>query len=210
MGSCPPGTVEFWFELGSNYSYPGVMRIEEAAVERGAKLAWRPFLLEPIFRSFGWESSPFVLQTEKGAHVWIDVERQCRKQEIPWKKPSSFPQRAILPMKVALVGTDQPRIGACKRMMLLNVRRDAEIDAGAPVRDVLEGLGLPADSIINAAPSEQTKSRLRDQTTAAQPRGIFGAHTFFVGDDVFWGNGRLEDAWDMAAGMAAGCPQSVS
>src|SRR5262245_52395838 len=62
--------IELWFEFGSNYSYLSVMRIEEAASAHGVRVVWRPFLLGPIFKSFGWETSPFVAQKEKGAYVW--------------------------------------------------------------------------------------------------------------------------------------------
>ena len=59
--------IEFWFEFGSNYSYLSMMRIEEAAARSGVKVAWQPFLLRPIFKSFGGDNSPFVLQKQKGA-----------------------------------------------------------------------------------------------------------------------------------------------
>lgn len=65
-----PPSIDFWFEFGSNYSYLSAMRIEEAAAQRGVVVRWRPFLLGPIFQSFGWSSSPFVLQKAKGAYVW--------------------------------------------------------------------------------------------------------------------------------------------
>ena len=61
--------IEFWFEFGSNYSYLSVMRIEDEARRRGVRIAWKPFLLGPIFRALGFENSPFVLQKEKGAYV---------------------------------------------------------------------------------------------------------------------------------------------
>ena len=77
--SAPAPEIEFWFEFGSNYSYLSVMRIEDAARRRGVRIVWKPFLLGPIFRALGMETSPFVLQKEKGAYVWQDMVRQCRK-----------------------------------------------------------------------------------------------------------------------------------
>jgi 2-hydroxychromene-2-carboxylate isomerase len=74
-----PFAIEFWFDFGSNYSYLSVMRIEEAAREKGVPIIWKAFLLGPIFRVLGMANSPFVLQKEKGAYVWRDMERQCRK-----------------------------------------------------------------------------------------------------------------------------------
>lgn len=199
----PQAALEFWFEFGSNYSYITVMRIEKAAAAHGVKLIWRPFLLGPIFKSFGWTSSPFVLQKEKGAYTWKDMVRQCRKYGIPWKHPDAFPRSGVLPMRVALVGAEQPWIGEyCRRVMMLNFAYDQDIDNVQAVSEVLKGMGLPAGDIITEATAEPTKLRLREQTGAAQAKGIFGAPTFFVGDEMFWGNDRLEDALAFAVSSA--------
>lgn len=187
--------IEFWFEFGSNYSYLSVMRIEDAAARAGLTVDWRPFLLGPIFRGLGWATSPFVLQPAKGEYVWNDMARQCRKLGLPWTRPSVFPRHALLPLRVALLGAEQPWIGAyCRRMMSLNFAEDREIDRPEVVAEVLEALGLPSASIIEAAQSQANKLRLRQQTDAAQARGIFGAPTFFVDGEMYWGNDRLDDA----------------
>ena len=90
-------TIEFWFEFGSNYSYLSVMRIENAAREKAVPIIWKPFLLGPIFRAMGMANSPFVLQKEKGAYVWRDMERQCRKYGLQWRQPSTFPRLGVVP-----------------------------------------------------------------------------------------------------------------
>lgn len=187
--------IEFWFEFGSNYSYLSVMRIEEAATRLQVPIRWKPFLLGPIFRTFGWDTSPFVLQKAKGAYVWKDMARECHKLGLPWVRPTTFPRAALLPMRVALVGAEQPWIGAyCRRIMTLNFAEDRAIDAPDVVAEVLDRLGLPAGQIIDVAQSEPNKLRLREQTETARARGIFGAPTFFVGDEMYWGNDRLDDA----------------
>jgi 2-hydroxychromene-2-carboxylate isomerase len=192
--------IEFWFEFGSNYSYLSVMRIEAVAAQYGVGIVWKPFLLGPIFKSFGWDTSPFVLQKEKGEYVWTDMARQCRKYALPWTRPSSFPRLALLPMRVALIGAEQPWIGEyCRKIMLLNFAEDRDIDSQDAVGEILVQLGLPAGEIINDARAEQNKRRLREQTETARAKGIFGAPTFFVGNEMFWGNDRLEDALASAA-----------
>lgn len=197
----PAKTIEFWFEFGSNYSYLSVMRIEEEATRRGVKVVWKPFLLGPIFRSFGWETSPFVLQKAKGDYVWRDMARLCRKYGLIWRQPSVFPRTAVLALRVALVGAEKPWMNEfCQRIMRLNFALDQDIGSEAAVKDVLRQLGLPADAVVAEAQSEANKLRLREQTEAAQARGIFGAPMFFVGDEMFWGNDRLDDALDFAAG----------
>lgn len=187
--------IEFWFEFGSNYSYLSVMRIEAAAARYQLPIRWKPFLLGPIFRSFGWATSPFVLQEKKGDYVWKDMARECRKYGLPWQRPSTFPRAALLPLRVALVGAEQPWMGAyCRRVMSLNFAEDRDIDAHDVVAEVLGQLGLPAPQIISEALSDANKLKLRQQTEAAQALGIFGAPTFFVGGEMFWGNDRLDDA----------------
>ncbi|MDL2338391.1 MAG: 2-hydroxychromene-2-carboxylate isomerase, partial [Pseudomonadota bacterium] len=172
-----------------------VMRIEEAAARVRVPIRWKPFLLGPIFRGFGWNTSPFVLQKAKGDYVWKDMERQCRKFDLPWVQPTAFPRSGLLPLRVALVGAEQPWMGAfCRRVMALNFAEDREIDAPDVVAEVLEQLGLSARQILDEAQSESNKLKLRQQTEAAQARGVFGAPTFFVGDEMFWGNDRLDDA----------------
>jgi 2-hydroxychromene-2-carboxylate isomerase len=191
----PSPEIEFWFEFGSNYSYLSVMRIEDAAQRRGVRIVWRPFLLGPIFRALGMETSPFVLQKEKGAYVWQDMARQCRKYGLRWVQPSTFPRLGVLPLRVALLGAEQPWIGAfCRQVMELNFVLDQDIDRPDRLAPILMELGLPASDILDQAQAEPTKRRLREQTEQARARGIFGAPTFFVGTEMFWGNDRLDDA----------------
>lgn len=193
--SSPPPSIEFWFEFASNYSYLSVMRIEAAAAERGIRVLWRPFLLGPIFQSFGWDNSPFVLQKLKGDYVWQDMVRQCRKYGLPWRKPGSFPRLALLPARVALLGAERPWMNAfCQRMMQINFVEDRDPNTEAAVSEVLHELGLPAGALIAEAQSEACKRLLRAQTELARSKGIFGAPTFFVGGEMFWGNDRLDDA----------------
>lgn len=191
----PSKALDFWFEFGSNYSYLSVMRIEQEAARLGVQVRWQPFLLGPIFRSFGWETSPFVLQKAKGEYVWKDMIRECQKYGLPWTRPSTFPRTALLPLRVALIGAEQPWMGEyCRRIMQLNFAADREIDSVGVVSGVLGELDLPARQFIEQAQSDANKLRLRTQTETARAKGIFGAPTFFVGEEMFWGNDRLEDA----------------
>ena len=191
----PSPEIELWFEFGSNYSYLSVMRIEDEAQRRGVRIVWRAFLLGPIFRALGMETSPFVLQKEKGAYVWQDMARQCRKYGLRWVEPSTFPRLGVLPLRVALLGAEQPWIAAfCRRVMELNFVLDQDINRPDRLAPILMELGLPASDILDQAQAEPTKRRLREQTEQARARGIFGAPTFFVGTEMFWGNDRLDDA----------------
>jgi 2-hydroxychromene-2-carboxylate isomerase len=194
-------TLELWFDLASNYSYLTLMRVEELARRAGVTLRWEPFLLGPIFESFGWNSSPFVLQKEKGAYVWKDMERQARKYGLPWKKPSRFPQNTVLPVRVALLGRDEPWMPSfCRAMARANFAEDRDISSVETVTEVLHALALPAADVLARLQSPEEKPRLRAQVQRAQALGIFGAPTFFARGEMFWGNDRLEDALETARG----------
>jgi 2-hydroxychromene-2-carboxylate isomerase len=196
--------IEFWFEFASNYSYLSVMRIEGEAKRHGVRILWRPFLLGPIFRDLRMETSPFVLQKEKGAYVWQDMERQCRKYGLRWKRPSTFPRLSVLASRVALIGAEQPWMADyCRRVMELNFALDKDINSPTQLSPILAELGLSADEILAQAQAEPTKALLRKQTERARARGIFGAPTFFVGTEMFWGNDRLDDALQLAADGSA-------
>lgn len=196
--------IEFWFEFASSYSYLSVMRIEAEAQRLGVGIHWKPFLLGPIFRALGMETSPFLLQKEKGAYAWQDMARQCRKYGLRWTRPSTFPRLSVLPARVALLGAQEAWIGAfCRGVMELNFVRDQDIDTPDRLAPILTQLGLPASDILREAQAEATKSRLRAQIEEARRKGIFGAPTVFVGTEMFWGNDRLDDALQLASGRAA-------
>jgi 2-hydroxychromene-2-carboxylate isomerase len=198
-----PPEIEFWFEFGSNYSYLSVMRIEDEARRRGVRVAWKPFLLGPVFRALGMAASPFVLQKEKGAYVRQDMERQCRKYGLRWVQPSTFPRIGVLPLRIALLAVGQPWIGAfCKRVMELNFALDQDINQPDQLAPILVDLRLPVGEIFERAQSEANKALLRSQTEQARTKGIFGAPTFFVGAEMFWGNDRLDDALWLASQQA--------
>lgn len=192
-------TIEFWFDFGSNYSYLGMMRIRRLALEAGVRVDLKPFLLGPIFKAQGWDTSPFVLQAAKGRYVWRDMARQCAKYGLRWRQPSVFPRNGLLAARVALRGEGTQWVDAfCERVMLANFADDRDIGDEAVIGGILAGLGVDSGAIVAAAQGDACKEALRARTAAAQARGIFGAPTFFVGDEMFWGNDRLEDALSLA------------
>jgi len=191
--------IEIWFDFGSNYSYLSVMRIEELSKTAGCQVAWRPFLLGPIFKSIGWETSPFILQKLKGEHMWIDMVRQCKKYNLPWAKPTVFPRKAVLPLRVVAFAVDTSWVAEfCRIIMLKNFAEDEDISDPLVIESVLEQIGLCGSEIIQKSLEPENKLKLRHFTETAQELGIFGGPTFFVGNEMFWGNDRLEDAIEFA------------
>ncbi|MCZ4303956.1 2-hydroxychromene-2-carboxylate isomerase [Zoogloeaceae bacterium G21618-S1] len=190
-----PQPVEIWFEFASSYSYLAVMRVEAAAREAGVPLHWRPFLLGPVFLSLGWNDSPFNIYPPKGRYMWRDMARLAAKYDIPFRLPSQFPRNGLLAARVAMLGQTQPWIGDFARAaMRANFGEDRDIGQREVIAEILAALNLPAAGLIEAAQTPDNKLALRQQTEQAATLGIFGAPTFLVGGEMFWGNDRLDDA----------------
>jgi len=192
--------VEFWFEFASTYSYPAAMRIETLAAKQDVQLVWRPFLLGPIFQQQGWTDSPFNLYPVKGRYMWRDMERICAGMDIPLRKPTAFPRNGLLAARIACAHSEEAWAPSFVRAVYrANFTEDAEISDPAVIERCLTTLGLDATAILAAAQTPAAKDKLKAQTAEAMTRGIFGAPSFVVGDELFWGNDRLEDALAWAA-----------
>lgn len=187
--------IAFWFDLGSPYSHLSAARIEALADKAAVQVDWYPFLLGPIFKSMGWKDSPFNEQPLKRDYMWLDVARQARKYGMAFKRPSVFPRRALSATRLAVAGEGAPWLPEfCRRVMAQNFVDDLEIDSLASIESTLGGLVEDSQALIEMANHESTKQRTRQRTEQAIQLGIFGAPTFFVHNEMFWGDDRLEDA----------------
>lgn len=190
--SRPP--LQFWFDFGSTYSYPAALRIEEAA---GADVRWRPFLLGPIFRLQGWGDSPYNLNPLRGAYMWRDIERICRRHQFPFRRPGVFPRHGLLAARVCCVAPDAAWVPAfCRAVFRANFAQDREISDREVIGGILDGLGEKGSELIGRATSPEVKESLRRRTGEAEALGLFGAPHFVVGNEIFWGNDRLDEALD--------------
>ncbi|HXL68434.1 MAG TPA: DsbA family protein, partial [Xanthobacteraceae bacterium] len=96
-------TLDFWYDFASTYSYLTAARGEAAAKAAGVELRWRPFLLGPIFRAQGWETSPFVLYPARGTYMLRDLDRHLAALGLPeLKPPQQFPSNSLLAARAAL------------------------------------------------------------------------------------------------------------
>jgi 2-hydroxychromene-2-carboxylate isomerase len=188
-------TLEFWFEFASSYSYPAALRIEAAAQAAGVAVDWKPFLLGPVFRQQGYDSSPFVQFPAKGRYMWRDLERICATQGIAFRKPSSFPRTSVLGARLVAAYAGESWVpGFVRALYRANFEHDRNIDAAGIVHECLAAALPDADARIAAVQAEPLKQRLRENTERAATLGLFGAPSFRVGDELFWGNDRLDDA----------------
>jgi 2-hydroxychromene-2-carboxylate isomerase len=191
--------VEFWFEFASTYSYPAAMRIERCAAERTVPIVWKAFLLGPIFAAQGWTDSPFNIYPAKGRYMWRDLERICAREGLALRRPSIFPRSGLVAARVACLASEAPWLPDFVRSVYVaNFAEDRAIDEPAVIGEILDTLGLPGRDLLARASSAEGKARLRQRNDEAAARGLFGAPTMLVGDEMFWGNDRLEDALDWA------------
>jgi 2-hydroxychromene-2-carboxylate isomerase len=187
--------IEFWFEFASTYSYPAAMRIESLAREHGVGVDWRVFLLGPIFKSVGWNDSPFNLFPAKGRYMWRDMKRVCEAHGIPFQRPSTFPRNGLLASRIACRYSDEPWLPQfVKSVYAANFARDLDIASSETLEECLAGCVADPRKIIEDAQSSQSKKALQERTEQARDRDVFGAPTFFLGGEMYWGNDRLEMA----------------
>jgi hypothetical protein len=93
--------LDFWFDFASTYSYLAAVRIGSLAVKASVDVRFRPFLLGPIFKAQGWDTSPFSIYQAKGRYMWRDMERQAADLGRPFRRPDVFPQNSLLAARVA-------------------------------------------------------------------------------------------------------------
>ena len=187
--------IEFWFDFASTYSYLTAARIEELALTKNLKILYRPFLLGPIFNEQGWNNSPFVIYPAKGEYMWKDVARQAAKYGLKFQRPSQFPRNGLLPARVATAAENEawlPRF--VQRVFDAEFTKDADISSPQVVAEILSDLKVDPDTWLTKAADGQTKLALRARTEEAKAKSVFGAPTFFIGREMFWGDDRLEDA----------------
>lgn len=187
--------MQFWFEFASTYSYPAALRVEALARQHGVTLEWKAFLLGPIFQAQGWNDSPFNLFPVQGRYMWRDLERICADLELPLHRPSLFPRNSVLAARVACRFAAEPWLPDFVRAVFrANFVEDQDIAQPEVLEHCLEILGLPGAKLLQQAQSAESKALLRTQIEQAVALGIFGAPSFIVGDELFWGNDRLEAA----------------
>lgn len=187
--------LQFWFEFASTYSYPAAMRIEKLCQENKLSLEWKPFLLGPIFQKQGWKDSPFKLFPEKGKYMWRDLERLCAKYNLPFHRPSEFPRNGLSAARIACAGMGQEWLPSFVRKVYeANFAKDEDIATPKILEKILKSLNQNATEILEKASSSENKDKLRLQTEEAIQLGIFGAPSFRIEGELFWGNDRLEDA----------------
>jgi 2-hydroxychromene-2-carboxylate isomerase len=194
-------TIDFWFEFASTYSFLAAERIDGLARDREVAVRWRPFLLGPVLKAQGWTTSPFLVHEAKGRYMWRDMERWCDRLGLPFRKPDVFPQNGLHAARVALALPEDARPAFVRAVYRSEFCSGLDIANPAVVEDCLRQTGADLDPALTAAQTPLVKDALRRETDTAISLGVFGAPALVTADgELFWGNDRLEEALDWAAG----------
>lgn len=186
--------IDFWFTMGSTYSFLSVMRIAELERSTGIGFRWRPFHLLVILQEM--KHVPFADKPAKSAYMWRDIERRASMYGISAQLPVPYPaKQSMVANLVATVGmregwgADYVR-AAYGRWFQLGQETGSEPNVSQSLVDI----GQDPTRVLALAGSEDAKTALTAETDAARELGIFGSPTFVVDRELFWGDDRLEDA----------------
>ena len=191
-------SMDFFFFVGSLYSYLAVMRIDALAARAGVAVRWRPFNVRAIMieQDNIPRRNPVKLQ-----YIWTDIERRAKRYGIAFNGRPPFPVDAdLLANRVGVVAAAEGWCPAYARASFSAWFRDHQAPGDpAHLGTALRALGKDPGAVIARANSQEIRAAFDAETESARKRGIFGAPTFVVGGEIFWGDDRLEDALECAA-----------
>jgi 2-hydroxychromene-2-carboxylate isomerase len=184
-------TLDFFFDLSSPYSYLAATQLPALAARTGAEVHWKPFVLGAVFKATANvmpASSP-----AKARYMLRDLDRWARRYGVPFRMSSRFPVQTIRTMRLVLVGEDEGRAQAVALAAFAALWvQDRDITSDGEIGEIAREAGLEATTALQRIEEPSIKDRLRANTEDAIARGAFGAPALFVGDELFWGNDRLD------------------
>lgn len=175
--------IEFFYDVGSPYSYFAATQAAELAQETGLPVVWRPFLLGGVFKASG--NQPPATLPARAPYLLKDLQRCSAHLGLAFRMPSRFPLNTLVPMR-ALSGMPAAELPAAS-LKLFRAYWFDDLDISSP--EVVANL-LGAEAVARGN-DEAVKQRLKDNSEEAVRRGAFGAPTFFIGDEMFFGHDRI-------------------
>ena len=185
-------SVEFYFDLGGPYSYLAYYRLLQMAEQQEIQIVYKPILLGGVFKATG-NRSPIEIPV-KGAYSILDMQRWAEYYHIPMQMNPHFPMNTLTLMRI-LTGVQLLHLE--KFEQVLKLLFDAmfgtpqNLNEPTVLAEVLKPSGFSVEDIMSMVQSDVVKQKLITETEQAILRGIFGAPTFFVGDEMYWGQDRL-------------------
>jgi len=186
--------IDCWITLGSTYTYLTVMRLPEVTQLEGVTLRYRPFDLRRLFKEMDF--FPFPPDAPKTRYMWQDLRRRAGKHGISIRLPAPYPATdSSLANRVAIVGL---RNGWGDAFIQASYRRwfqqGQEPGSDPNVSESLREIGQDPRRVVSLANGDEVEREFSSETDLAKSLGVFGSPTFVVGDQLFWGDDRLEDA----------------
>lgn len=184
--------IEFYFDLGSPYSYIGFYQLQKIAAQYQAEIIYKPMLLGAVFKSTG-NSSPIMVPA-KAQYAMIDLRRWSKLWDIPLKMNPHFPINTLYIMRlVTAVQLFEPEKFQTVLTGLFNAmfRQPRNLNDQTELLQVTTALGLSEKQVKAWLEDEKVKSELKVVTEEAIEHGIFGAPSFFVKDELYWGVDHL-------------------
>jgi len=188
-----PVFAEFFFDIGSPYSYLAASQMDELGARTGARIWWRPFLLGGVFKATG--NVPPATLPARAPVMLTDLMRWAAHYGIPLAFPSYFPgnmlqtQRALIAAERASGEASMRRFAA--RLFTAYWAEGVDVSRPGVLEDLADEVELDGAALVAATADPSIKQALLDATQSAVERGAFGAPTFFVGQELFFGNDRL-------------------
>jgi 2-hydroxychromene-2-carboxylate isomerase len=193
------GRLDFFYFFGSGYAYLSVLRIADLAEKAGVTVRWRPFNVRPLMR----ENNVMLRdEAQKVRYLWRDIERRAALHGLPFVKPPIWPtEPELLASRVAMVAAEEgwvePYTVESFRAWYLEGQPLGTVES---LGMILPRVGQDAARVLALAGRPEASARLEAETEAARRLGAFGSPTFVADGELFWGDDRLEEALDWAAG----------
>lgn len=190
--------IDFYFEFYSPYAYLASHRIDDIAAKNGYSVNWRPFMLGATFSITG--HGPLTDTPLMGEYSLLDMERNARLYNVPFQMPAEFPKVSLSCARAfyALVD-DQPEQAKALAKGIYHEIFSLGNDGTQPetIARLAKENGIDAEALLESIQTPEIKQRLKYETENAIKRGVFGAPFFFVDQQPFWGNDRLDqlDRW---------------
>jgi len=188
-----PNPIDFYFDFSSSYSYIALPRLQKLADDHNLVVNWKPIALGVIFNAMN--HAPPASDSVKGRYVWRDVQRSAELAGLPYEWPEPFPFNSMTAARVFwyLAGTDMDRAVEWARAVFhASFGEGRDCSNPEVLGAVAANMGLDAEEVLGATADDAVKARLKQVTGEAMERGVFGAPTFFVGDEMFWGGDRID------------------
>lgn len=184
-----PKSFDFFYDLGSPYSYLASTRLAGIEQRNRAKARLFPITLGGLRKSTGHQLPP----PQQLKYMSEDTSRWAREYGVPMHIPSAFPVSTILALRACVAASVQGKGEAAMQALFRAywVEGDDLSDA-AVVERALNRAGMDGTALVAATQEVEVKNALRRNTDLALSLGVFGVPTFFVGERSFWGNDRLQ------------------